>query len=206
ISGPAAAQTETGAICVQTFADSNANGLNDSGETTLPGVNVNLSVSGVILATHITAPGETQYCFENLLRGIYTINFTDSPTYRTTTAREGTFALEPQQRLTIDPFGAFPVSLDNLRAETAAQIAAAQPEDEPLESSMRLLLSTVGAMMVMLFMIGAGAVVLGLISGRREAKKAALPPPPFIAPPPPRPGDFQRATYEHGSVKPADDQ
>jgi hypothetical protein len=160
----------------------------------------------VILATHITAPGEAQYCFENLLRGIYTITFTDSPTYRTTTAHEGTFALEPQQRLTIDPFGAFPISLDKLRAETAAQIAAAQASDEPLESSTRLLLSTVGAMLVMLFMIGAGAVVLGLISGRRSAKVTTLPPPSFIVPPPPRPGDWQRATYERDRINPTDDQ
>ena len=167
----AAAQTETGAICVATFADMNGNGQRDEGETSLDGVNVNLSTGGVIIGTHITAEGEDQYCFEHLLRGIYTITFTPSPTYRITTANEGTFALDAGQRLTIDRFGAFPVGMEGLRAEVAAQVAAARGSDKPLETSTRLLLSTVGSMLVMLFMVGVGAVILGLISsGRRPGK------------------------------------
>ena len=101
---PAAfAQTETGAICVSTFADTNGNGIRDPGEGLLPGVNVNLSTGGVIIATHIITPDETQYCFESLLTGIYTVTFTDSPMYRTTTANEGTFALDSGQRLIVKP-------------------------------------------------------------------------------------------------------
>lgn len=196
--GPAAAQAETGALCVSTFADTNANGLHDPTETLLAGVNVNLATGGVIVATHIIAPGEAQYCFENLLRGIYTITFTDSPTYRMTTASEGTFALEPGQRLTIDPFGAFPISPENLRAEVAAQVAADREGDQPLETSTRLLLSTVGSMVVMLFMVGVGAVILGLLSGRRRSKKDHLPPPPpYLMPPPLSPLEGQRQTSEH---------
>ena len=83
-----AAQAETGVICVATFADRNANGLRDEGEGPLAGVNVNLSTGGAIIATHITEEGETEYCFERLLRGIYTVTFTESPLYRITTPRE----------------------------------------------------------------------------------------------------------------------
>jgi hypothetical protein len=200
--GQAAAQTETGAICISTFADTNANGLHDQTETLLAGVNVNLATEGVIIATHIIAPGEAQYCFENLLNGIYTVTFTDSPTYRVTTASEGTFALAAFQRVTIDPFGAFPISPENLRAEVAVQVAAAQEKDKPLEASTRILLSTVGSMVVMLFMVGIGAVILGLLSGRRRRKKAGLPPaPPYIAPPPPYVIDGRRQTDEHDQAR-----
>lgn len=189
ISGPPSAvvaQTETGAICVATFADANGNGIRDPGEELLPGVNVNLSTGAdVIIATHIMAPGETQYCFENLLTGYYTITFTDSPTYRTTTAREGTFSLDVGQRLMINEFGAFPIPISSLRAEVAAQIAAAQEPEEPLATSTRLMLATVGSMAVMLFMVGIGAVILGVISGRsaRQGQPKPVSPPKVIKPP-----------------------
>jgi hypothetical protein len=188
--GRAAAQQQTGALCVATFADSNGNGIREEGETALPGVNVNLSTAGVIILTHITAEGENQHCFENLLPGYYTITFTDSPTYRPTTSNEGTFELAGGQRLTINDFGAVPIPLSNLRAEVAAQVAAARSEDEPLDTSVRLLLATVGSMVVMIFMIGVGAVIMGLQRGGRDGKRprqqGTLPPPPptQIAPPP----------------------
>jgi len=136
-------------------------------------VNVNLATGGVIIATHVTAEGESEYCFENLLRGVYTVSFTDSPLYRITTAREGTFALDARQRLTLDPFGAFPVGAEGLRAEVVAQAAAAS-EDEPLDTPTRLLLATVGATMVMLLMIGLGAVLIMpcLISSLRSSLRA----------------------------------
>ena len=183
----ATAQAQTGAICVATFADINGNGQRDEGETSLAGVNVNLVTGGVIIATHITAEGEDDYCFENLLRGIYTISFTPSPTYRITTASEGTFALDAGQRLTIDRFGAFPVGTEGLRAEVAAQVAAARGENKPLQSSTRVLLSTVGSMLVMLFMVGVGAVIFGLTGGGRRRSKPrsrdTIRPPAEIKPP-----------------------
>ncbi|MBN1967646.1 MAG: hypothetical protein JW910_23520 [Anaerolineae bacterium] len=169
----AQAQGDAGAICVSTYADVNGNGMRDEGETGLAGVNVNLSTGGVIVATHITEEGEAEYCFEGLAAGIYTVAFTDSPTYRTTTASEGTYAIAAGQILTLNPFGAAPIPADQWRAEVAARIAAAQDEDEPLETSVRLLVSTVASMVVMIFMIGVGAVLLGIISGgnRRSSSR-----------------------------------
>jgi hypothetical protein len=165
------AQEQTGAICVSTFADTNGNGLREETEAVLPGVNVNLSTEGVIISTHVIAAEDAEYCFENLLPGIYTVTFTDSPTYRTTTANEGTFVLDSGQRLTLNPFGAVPVPSAELRAEVAAQVIAAEDSDEPLDASTRLLLATIASMAVMVFMIGIGAVLLGVISSGRRRKK-----------------------------------
>lgn len=176
----AAQQPQTGAICVTTFADANENGIQDAGESALAGVNVNLSTGGAIIATHITTDSTEGYCFENLLRGQYAVMFTDAPTYRFTTPREGAFALDAGERLTIDPVGAVPVPVDTVRATLTAR-SANQTTGEPLDSSTRLLLATVGSVMVMLFMIGLGIVVLGLMGRRRNNP----PPPPDIAPPPP---------------------
>lgn len=189
--GFSSAQTETGAICVATFSDANGNGLQDADEGTLAGVNVNLSTDGAIIATHVTTGDAPEHCFESLLPGIYTVTFTDSPTYRATTSTEGTFALDGLQRLTINPFGAVSIPPDALRAEVAAQIAAAEPDEEPLDESVRLLLSTVGSMVVMIFLIGVGAIIFGLSDSRRAraAKRfgAPLPPAPTqIRPPEPR--------------------
>jgi hypothetical protein len=178
--GHGAAQTTSGTLCVSTYADANANGVRDDGEGPLAGVNVNLETGGAIIATHVTEPGEEQYCFANLLTGTYTVTFTDAPTYRLTTANTGTFALDAGQRLTIDPLGAVPVPLADLRAVVAAQLEA-DDADKPLDSSTRLLYSTAGAMIVMLFLIGLGAVILGLRDRRRPGRP--IPPPPDIRPP-----------------------
>ncbi|HML23597.1 MAG TPA: SdrD B-like domain-containing protein [Aggregatilinea sp.] len=185
---PAArAQGDPGAICISTYADTNGNGIADEGETPLAGVNVNLATGGAIIATHITAAGEDQYCFDNLLPGVYTLTFTDSPTYRPTTSTEGTFELAAGQRLGINPFGAVPVSPEDLRSEVAAKVAASDP-DEPLAPSSRLVVSGIASMVVMLFMIAVGAVVLSMTSRRRKASRrppASPPgaPPTNIAPP-----------------------
>lgn len=173
------AQSSTGAVCVETFADLNADGLQQQSEAYLPGVNVNLATGGAIIATHVTAAGETGYCFENLLRGAYTVTFTDAPTFRMTTPHEGTFILETGQRLTVNPFGAVPVPPEQLRAEVAARNPAEQ--DQPLDTTTRLLLATGGSALVMMLMVGIGAVLLGLFS--RRGRKS-VPPPPRIAPPP----------------------
>ncbi len=156
------AQTVTGAICVSTFADWNANGAPDPDEPPLAGVNINLATGGVIIATHITNEGETQYCFENLLRGSYTVTFTDAPTFRMTTPHTGTFALDEGQRLTLDPFGGYPIAPENVRAELLARQTAHQEAAASLSPSVRLLLATVGAALMMLLMIGLGVIILSV--------------------------------------------
>lgn len=178
-------QPPPGAICVSTFSDANGNGLQDAGEGILPGINVNLSTGGAIIATHITTADDSGgYCFENLLRGEYRVQFTDAPTHTFTTPRAGTFALDSGERLTIDPVGALAAPVDSVRATVTARDTA-RDSGEPLDSGTRLLLATVGSMLVMLFMIGLGVVYLG-VTGRRRTRPAragAVPPPQDIAPP-----------------------
>jgi len=119
---PARAQTETGAICVATYADLNGNAIREETETPLAGITVNLSTGGEVIATHVIAEGEAQYCFENLLTGAYTITFVDDPAFRSTTANEGTFNLDPGQRLTITDYGAVPASATTAQADLVALI------------------------------------------------------------------------------------
>ncbi len=177
LGGVTRAQGDPGAICVITFDDANANGVPDAGEGPLAGVNVNLSTGGAIIATHITTGDAAPYCFEDLLRGEYTVIFTDAPTHRFTTPRQGTFALDFGQRLTIDPVGAVPVPLARMREDLLAQ-RAEDSTSEPLDSATRLLLATVGSVMVMLGMITLGGVVWMLLN-----RKPRVRPPQHIRPP-----------------------
>lgn len=164
----AAAQVIPGAICVSAFADVNANGMRDEGETPLAGVNVNLSTDGVIIATHLTAADDTPYCFENLSPADYTVTFTGSPTYRITTASQGSYALASGQRLTIDQFGAQPIPPEQW-PETFDQLNTSTAEStDSFDTSERLVLATVGAMVVMLFMVAIGAVLFGILGRRRR--------------------------------------
>lgn len=194
---PARAQVQPGAICVSAFADLNGNGARDEGEAPLAGVTVNLSTGGQIIASHVLAEGEDQHCFESLLTGAYTITFLDSPAFRTTTANEGTFNLDPGQRLTITPFGGAPVAADQTTDQVAAQPARTSatvletaPAQEPIDASLRLVIAAAAALVVMVFMTGVGAIVLSMTSlrPRRDRTRAArgtrhIPPPAHIAPP-----------------------
>ncbi|NDJ77299.1 MAG: hypothetical protein GYB65_13685 [Chloroflexi bacterium] len=168
-----ASPAQPGSICVSTFADIDGDGNNeaDTGipEQPLAGVNVNLITDDIIVANHITSEGETEYCFEGLVPGVYTVSFAESPLYRFTTGQTATRPLEAGQILKVDAVGAAPVAIDNLRAYYAARNADTSDGDEPLEMSSRLLLAMVGSMVVMVFMIGLGAVLLGTAnSGRRR--------------------------------------
>lgn len=167
---PANAQVDPGAICVSAYADGNANGLRDAGELPLAGVNVNLSTDNVIIATHLTTDSDAAFCFENLAPASYTITFTGSPTYRITTANQGTYALAGGQRLTIDQFGAQPIPPEEWPAQLDALSEQAEPDDKPLDTPVRLVLAMGGSMLVMMFMIAAGAILFGLINRKRRQR------------------------------------
>lgn len=194
---PAGAQPIPGAICVATFADLNGNAVREENEPPLAGITVNLSTGGAVIASHVMAEGEPQYCFENLLTGAYTITFVTDPATRSTTANEGTFNLDAGQRLTITDFGAIPASAAPATAqtvssaETSAVVLETTTDEAALRPPVRLAISAAGALAVMIFMIGLGAIVLGArgLRPRRAARPAPrspqdIPPPPSrIAPP-----------------------
>ena len=188
---PARAQTETGAICVATYADLNGNAIREETETPLAGITVNLSTGGEVIATHVMAEGEAQYCFENLLTGAYTITFVDDPAFRSTTANEGTFNLDPGQRLTITDYGAIPLTTaEDQPAQTSATVLETTPDDEELQPTARLIISAIASIGVMIFMIGVGAIVLSMrMRQRRDPRRArrypqGYPPPPTRIRPP----------------------
>jgi len=184
------AQPVPGAICVATFADLNGNAIRDEGEPPLAGVTVNLSTGGQVIATHVMAEGEAQYCFENLATGAYTITFQSDPATRSTTANEGTFNLDEGQRLTITDYGAVPASATtaqaDLVAETSAVVLETTTDEAALRQPVRLAISAAGAVAVMVFMLGVGAIVLGVrgLGPRRRARPAPRYPQHY--PPPPR--------------------
>lgn len=169
------AQEANGSICISTYADTNMNGIHEDTEALLPGVNVNLSVASVIVATHVFAATEMQYCFQNLQPGVYTVTFTNSPTYQGTTASEGTVQVTGSDPLIVS-FGAVPIPQGELGPRVAADTDEAENNsDKTLEPSVRLLLSTGGSMVMMLFMIGIGAVILGLMGSRRRTQRVVNP-------------------------------
>jgi hypothetical protein len=187
------AQTVPGAICVATFTDLNGNSIRDEGEPPLAGVTVNLSTGEQVVATHVMAEGEAQYCFENLAAGTYTITFQNDPAMRSTTANEGTFTLDEGQRLTITDYGAIPATTaqTDLAAETSAVVLETRTDEPALRQPVRLAISAAGAVAVMVFMIGLGAIVLGIrgLGPRRRARPVPrysqnYPPPPRQITPP----------------------
>jgi len=169
------APSESNAICVSTYEDRNGTAQRDPDEPSLAGINVNLAVDDVIIGTHLMASGENNYCFEPLSPDIYTVAFGQSPTERATTGHSATFALPQGQRLTLDGYGAVSTPMGSLRDTINTQIVAIQPADEPLTNEVRLMLATAGSMVVMIFMIGAGSVLVALVNWRRPRRKKPQP-------------------------------
>lgn len=172
---PARAQEATGSICISTYADTNMNGIHEETEALLPGVNVNLSAASVIVATHVFTATEMQYCFQNLQPGVYTVSFTNSPTYQGTTASEGTVQVTGSDPLIVS-FGAVPIASADLAPRVAADTDEAEgDDDQTLDPSVRLLLSTGASMIMMVFMVGIGAIILGLMGSRRKSQRGVNP-------------------------------
>ena len=124
---PAAAQDAGGAICLVAYADTNSNGVRDTGEGALAGANFNLATDGVIVGTHITTGSDAPYCFENLSPATYTLTLLESPTYRITTAAQDTYTLASGEQRPAVAFGAVPVPLQNLGSTVDADLAQAAP-------------------------------------------------------------------------------
>nr|MBP6556898.1 hypothetical protein [Flavobacterium sp.] len=80
ICGPSCLQN-LGSIGNFVWNDTNANGIQDSGETGLGGITVQLlNSSNIVIATTIT-DGNGNYLFPNLIAGTYSVNFTNTGCY-----------------------------------------------------------------------------------------------------------------------------
>jgi hypothetical protein len=150
-------QAAPGMICVLAFTDTNQNGLQDPGEPLLDGVNISLSIGGLIIANHLS-DSQGQYCFQNLGPGAYTLTFS-APLAQPTSSTTLALTLNAGDQVT-RTFGAIPMS-------NTPQISTPHGLVIPLTRAGRLLLSVLGAGFVMLFTIGIGLIGHNLYRPRR---------------------------------------
>ncbi len=164
ITGAAAAQTG-GQLCVRSFEDRNGNGQRDGSEIVLTrGVGVNLlDTSGVTIASSLldTSPTAAQgvVCFQFLPAGQYSVVMT-SAEYTATTPDTITTSITDGGLPVVVEFGA-------RLAITPTPDAAAS--DAPELNTTQLLLSGVGALLVVGFMAFLGMLVYWFAFGRRPA-------------------------------------
>lgn len=176
VGGSAHAQTG-GQFCVRAFEDRNGNGQLDSGEPFLTrGVSVNLlNADGVAVASALldSSPTAAQgvICFQFLQAGQYTLEIT-SPDFTPTTPGSVTASITEGTLPTVVQYGAQRVVVATATPAAAAEIDLLDEENLP-----RLVLSALGALVVL-----AGMVVLGvliyLVALRRPSAPAAYGPPP----------------------------
>jgi hypothetical protein len=153
-------QAAPGMICALAYTDLNQNGMQESGEPLLNGVNVSLSIAGLVVANHLT-DSQGQYCFQSLAPGMYTLTF-NAPLAQPTTPTTLTLNLSAGDQLTRS-FGAVPIV-------TTQQVTSSHGLVIPLTRTGRLLLAAVGAGFVMLFTIGVGLIGYNIYRlGRRNA-------------------------------------
>ncbi|NJL92906.1 MAG: hypothetical protein HC915_03880 [Anaerolineae bacterium] len=158
---PVHAQQSNNAICVLAFADDNRNGVRDGGELPLPEIGVHLGLpDGLIFATHITTTQSSPFCFDGLPGGEYSLRFAESVNHQPTTQNSVTIPVENGQRIRVE-FGAAPQA--PILTEDAQRLL--QPAEETrLATSGRLLLALLAAVVVMVLMVGFGAVVVSVLN------------------------------------------
>jgi hypothetical protein len=147
-------------ICVLVYNDTNANGQRDSNESLLAGVDVNLAVEDTIIETLMTDDQDYR-CFVDLPAGAYHIVIPESARHQMTTRNDSapTF-INIGNRVDID-FGA--VLLNPFSAEAVLPNYGISEDKFTLDRDTRVLLAIFGMTLAMLFMIGCGAIILGLL-------------------------------------------
>jgi hypothetical protein len=161
-------------ICVRMFNDYNSNGRRDGGEPIVPGIDVNLvdrnlsETEDIIIQTLVTQTSYT--CFSDLPPGQYRVSF---PLLTTPYDPSNPyFILAPGQ--SNDSLLEFQGSNDAACLEFGVQTGdplsreSILPRGEEenaveIDQDTRLMLSFAGAALVMLFMLGLGAILVALI-------------------------------------------
>ncbi len=144
-----------GSICTLAYEDVNENGVHEADEPVFAGISVNLIQQDLIIGTHITTTSSEAFCFQNLPSGEYSIEFEQTPNHTATTDNRAALTLTEGQRIRLE-YGAVPQSPFNENAPASS--------GEKVESSTRLLISLMAAVLAMIVMIGLGA---GMMSLRR---------------------------------------
>ena len=155
----AQSDANTGTICALTFNDLAKNGIRVPGDPPLSGVNVTLAIdNGLMIANHLS-DDQGQYCFTNLVPGRYRLTFSD-PLAQPTTPTILTLTVSGGDHL-INLFGAVPdIASDSPAVDPTANAPVGIVVS--LTRSGRLVLSAIGALLVMVAMLGIGLFAYGL--------------------------------------------
>ncbi|MEO8607955.1 MAG: SdrD B-like domain-containing protein [Chloroflexota bacterium] len=173
----AAAQQTGGQLCVRSFEDRNGNGKLDAGEPLLTrGVSINLlDAGGITVASALldTSPTAAQgvVCFQFLAAGQYSVVVT-SADFNATTPATVTTTIQDDSVPTVVEFGGQRIGTPTLAP--AGSAAAPQTSEDEL---VRLVISIVGAIIVVAGMVFLGILVYAIaFRGRRPSQQAALDP------------------------------
>jgi hypothetical protein len=170
---PALAQTG-GQVCVRGFEDRNANGILDGGEPLLTsGLSADLLNAGqIVVASALLDDSPTAaqgvICFQLLTPGQYSLVVTAAG-YRATTPSTLTASITDGTLPTVMEFGA-----RRLDAEATAQAPAAAPVSER-DTLARIVLSLLGALVVMAATVVLGALVYMIVVRPRPRRMTPVP-------------------------------
>ena len=147
-------------VCIVVYQDAGQVGVREEGENSMSGVDVNLLTSDVIIQTLVTT-AEGPKCFSGLTAGEFRIIVPPSPNHLLTTRNDAAVSfLDTGNRITAN-FGA--QMIDPL-ADGLTRSSVEETEGElTFDQNTRLLFSIAGAAVAMLFMVGVGAIVTGML-------------------------------------------
>lgn len=176
-----------GQICVRAFEDRNSNGMYDDNEPPITqGVGVNLlDAQGITIAAKLLEDSESStqgtVCFRQLLAGNYTVIIT-SPDYSATTPTSLNTSILPQSVPTRLDFGGQLIMTEPNTASSGLETA------DDSQSLQGILFGSIGAILVMFFMIIIGTAIYFIVFHRRlkqaPASRPIIPPstPAYAAP------------------------
>jgi hypothetical protein len=149
----------TNQICVLVYNDLNTNRFRDGAEGLIGGIDVNLMMDGVIIQTLITN-SQDYACFTGLPAGTFRVVVPDSPAHLMTTSPDATVEFVVTGYGSDIDLGA--VRLDPFTQDALLPDYSGDEDNLVLDQEARLLLAVLGSSMMMLLMIGLGAVFLGI--------------------------------------------
>ncbi|MBI5930300.1 MAG: hypothetical protein HY862_13400 [Chloroflexi bacterium] len=151
-------------VCIVAYQDGGQAGVREEGENAVSGIDVNLLSGNVIIQTLVTT-AEGPKCFSGLPAGEFRIIVPPSSNHLLTTRNDaGVTFLDTGNRITAN-FGA--QIIDPL-ADGLTRSSVDETEGElTLDQDTRLLVSIAGAAVAMLFMVGLGAIIIGVMRRKR---------------------------------------
>jgi hypothetical protein len=160
-STPVAQNSPANQICILVFRDENTNGNREGTEGLIRGIDVNLTLSDVIVDTLITSTEQEFTCFTDLAANAYRVIIPDTPRHLLINTNDFPYTFTGTGgRITVE-FGA--VLLDPFSDDARLDNFGRSDDQFNLDDQSRLLLAIFGAGMVILFMVGFGAILLSII-------------------------------------------